>query len=717
MAEEANPAPQVVQHPMLRAALRYARQGYRVVILHGLHPTTKSCTCKAGTECPGPGKHPRLKDWTHKATTDLAALQRQYQRWPNSNVGIMPKPGTVVVDIDPRNGGERPPGIPDKTPTQQTGGGGAHYIVRVPDGATLPKLPGVDYRHPDKGQIVVEPSLHTSGGRYVWQPGLGPGLLPGAWDVPHVAADNEDGTGGTDLPPLVTVEQALDAPVQIVQDWLAVVPSDTYGDWINVGQALKHAYGDDAFELWDSWSSKSDKYPGHAALQEKWRSFDRNRDRALRTLRTVRHLAQQNGWRYAPPELDFSSDLWRRGLISDLVSQPAPALDWVINQVLPRGKVVMLSGPGGAGKSFLMLVLAIQHCLGVPLLGDAFVPAAQADARKVISFTAEDDRDDVHRRLESVFSAYMLTDDQKSELGHQFSLQCTRGKDWRLVEDVGGTLVASKACDLIIDKLRSELGLSLIMFDPSVMFAGVDENDNAAVATYMRVLDRIASTLNCAVLVGTHTNKGALAADVIDQSAVRGAGAFVDNARGAWVLRTMTVDEAAEHAVPDKDRHQYACLRVAKNNYGPAGAELWLQRVAGGALRVATMPSVSAAVRSDGATMPPLVPGATKAERRKGGIRAAALHAHATSLLQHIKRNADPLVGAAELSERQIGTDLWGADPALSVHGIRDRTRRVIEYCEAQGWLEVVRPDEAARKYHHQPSTYAVTPEGEELLK
>src|SRR5262249_46793618 len=156
-------------------------------------------------------------------------------------------------------------------------------------------------------------------------------------------------------------------------------------------------------------------------------------------------------------------------------------------------------GPGGTGKSFLMLLLAMQHALGLNLLGHGSFGPAVPVAGKCMSFTAEDDREDVWRRLEAISNAYMLNDEQKASIAQGLSVKCTRGQDWRLVEDVGGILVTSKTANMIVDQLRKEVDLSLIMFDPSALFAGVDENDNAAASAYMRALDYIAKELNCAV--------------------------------------------------------------------------------------------------------------------------------------------------------------------------------------------------------------------------
>ena len=73
---------------MLRAALRYARRGWRVF------PVT-----------PG-SKAPLIKKWPDLATSDPRTIKGWFHRWPDANVGICTGNGLLVIDIDPRNGGD-----------------------------------------------------------------------------------------------------------------------------------------------------------------------------------------------------------------------------------------------------------------------------------------------------------------------------------------------------------------------------------------------------------------------------------------------------------------------------------------------------------------------------------------------------------------------------------------------------------------------------------
>jgi hypothetical protein len=109
------------------------------------------------------------------ATADLAQVLRWWTARPDANVGIAcGLSGMVVLDIDPRHGGddamadlESELGELPQTVESHSGGGGVHLLFRHPGGALVGEAaPGVDVK--DRGYIVAPPSIHPSGGEYVW---------------------------------------------------------------------------------------------------------------------------------------------------------------------------------------------------------------------------------------------------------------------------------------------------------------------------------------------------------------------------------------------------------------------------------------------------------------------------------------------------------------------------------------------------------------------
>lgn len=156
---------------MLEPALDYARRGWAVF---PIRPQSKEPLTEHG-----------FKD----ATTNEATIRRWWARWPDANVGIATgsPSGIVVLDVDPRNGGDE--GLRDlearygplpETATALTGGGGAHYYFALPQGMTVRtrKLaPGLDLKA-DGGYVVAPPSVHPSGRDYQWEVGRSPDDLP-----------------------------------------------------------------------------------------------------------------------------------------------------------------------------------------------------------------------------------------------------------------------------------------------------------------------------------------------------------------------------------------------------------------------------------------------------------------------------------------------------------------------------------------------------------
>jgi Bifunctional DNA primase/polymerase, N-terminal len=163
-------------------AMEYAGRGWHVFPLHT--PDERGCSCRH--DCPSPGKHPRTIHGLHDATTDPHQIELWWRMWPTANIGIATgaASGLVVIDIDPRNGGDESMlaletiiGPLSGTVTANTGGGGTHLYYAHPANPRWPtpsrgaafgaELPGIDVKA-DGGYVVAPPSSHTSGRNYTW---------------------------------------------------------------------------------------------------------------------------------------------------------------------------------------------------------------------------------------------------------------------------------------------------------------------------------------------------------------------------------------------------------------------------------------------------------------------------------------------------------------------------------------------------------------------
>ena len=169
------------------AALAFADMGWKVIPLHGVGAGRCSC---GQSKC-HPGKHPRIKAWTTRATTDPDKITEWWERWPDGNIGIATgrESGIVVLDVDvgPGKDGmaslaeleQEIGGLPE-TLTVRTGSGGLHFYFVAPDEGLEGRIgfrPGLDVLS-EKRYVVAPPSMHPSGAQYAFEGNVSIGLAP-----------------------------------------------------------------------------------------------------------------------------------------------------------------------------------------------------------------------------------------------------------------------------------------------------------------------------------------------------------------------------------------------------------------------------------------------------------------------------------------------------------------------------------------------------------
>lgn len=195
------------------AALEYFRNGRKPVFTYGIDntdPAALKCTCN--TDCgKNAGKHPIRKNWPKPADNEEQLRDEFLSLRMKSNVGLIlgeQRDGSylVAVDIDDEERFtqlEAELGDLSRDTATCESARGARLFYRIPE--IVPKarlknrtalsgkprdgvekkerVPGVDVKV-GGGQVVVAPSLHITGKRYVWSK-LGEVLtLPVAWCEP-----------------------------------------------------------------------------------------------------------------------------------------------------------------------------------------------------------------------------------------------------------------------------------------------------------------------------------------------------------------------------------------------------------------------------------------------------------------------------------------------------------------------------------------------------
>jgi hypothetical protein len=364
---------------LLAAALHYAASGWRVFPVHTVR--NDCCTC-GDSSCPRPAKHPLTHHGLHDASTDESKIRQWWHQWPDANIGVCAEDIGVVMDIDPRNGGDVSLerliveyGVLPETVEVMTGGGGTHYYFRSPvrlSKGGIEGYPGIDVQAAGS-YVIAPPSLHRSGRRYEFEAssdytlGQPVGECP-AWlfKLRGEAAPMRTRS----RVPLPDLSPAVPEILHEVIDALTAIDPDIgHDDWVKVGMAIHSQLWTEGFEIYDQWSSRARKYKGRQRTLRKWNTFnaDGNMQGAQVGLPTLFYLAKQAGWQRAgaqsqsfvpPPEGESMI-----AMIGD-ITQTLRAPRWLVRKYLEAETLGVLFGEPGAGKSFIALDLGLSIATG-----------------------------------------------------------------------------------------------------------------------------------------------------------------------------------------------------------------------------------------------------------------------------------------------------------------------------------------------------------------
>lgn len=212
-----------------------------------------------------------------------------------------------------------------------------------------------------------------------------------------------------------------------------------------------------------------------------------------------------------PPSVDKPSSQLQIVNMSKITAQ---AINWLWSGWLPLGKLTILAGAGGCGKTNLLLAL-----IATITTEGVFPDGTKCDTSgKVLIYSTEDDPNDtLLPRL------------------------IANGADLSKIDFIAGRINEkgerepfdpTKDLPLLYDYAKQNPDIKLLMIDPIISAIGGDSNKATDVRRALQVVVDFAQEFNCAVVGITHFSKGTSGSSPADR--IIGSQAFTALARMVW---------------------------------------------------------------------------------------------------------------------------------------------------------------------------------------
>ncbi len=461
-----------------------------------------------------------LIDWKEYQSR-IATIEEINQWWtkfPNANIALVTGKisGVVVLDLDKKYGRTSKEFQIPPTVSARSGNGGEHFLFKYPgifvkSGSAISGQ-GVDIRG-DGGYVLLDPSVNETGGKYVW------------------------------IIPFESKEDLAEMP-----EWLKKLTTDdaTKKKWLTGQDGVPNGFRNDTAvsmagkilsnttpELWESmgweqlkiWNNKNTPPIPEKELRIKWEG--------IKKLHVSKNKPQKQ--------------IAKRQLIAKCFAEiQSVPISWLWEGRIPLGKLFMLVGDPGLGKSLVTDTLAAHVTRGFPFPVDNCTPPVG----DVVILSAEDDpADTIKPRLEAVeadctrihfIEAVRVESIEGESTQHSFSLKND-------IETLGELLSRLPNCRLVI-------------IDPiSAYLDSTDSNNNSDIRGLLAPLTELASKHKVAIVLVSHLNKNS------GESALyrtTGSLAFIAAVRAAYIV------------IKDKDNPNRRLLLPLKSNISKDNAGL-----------------------------------------------------------------------------------------------------------------------------------------------
>lgn len=331
---------------------------------------------------------------------------------------------------------------------------------------------------------------------------------------------------------------------------LRYIPADDYEIWIRVGMILKGEFGDNAYDLWNTWSSQSESYDPEIMFN-KWASFNGS---GL-GMGTLVQMGQDFG--YEVPHAPKSTPLEDFGIIDTatgelIIEQPPKeslldkayispmkeltAPQWVVDGIIPNG-VGVIAGVGGVGKTTAIMPLAATVAGFDDHLSDIKVKIE----RHVLYIT----EDSV--QAQKAIYAIKTWRKSKKDINQIYDYIHLYNSNQYRINDLRDLL--TEAVERYSTEYRGIMFAPLVIFDTASANIAVDnENDNAEISKYMTMFKQLWARYSMPIWLVNHLAKSAngMSIDELDAHSARGASAWRDNSN--WTAN-LAIDKGSENRV------------------------------------------------------------------------------------------------------------------------------------------------------------------------
>jgi len=501
---------------MSDAAVSYAERDVCVFPLWWV--VNGRCAC-GKVNCANAGKHPIgavVPSGVKDATINAAVIRPWWARYPHANIAT-PTSWCTVLDVDPRHGGdetlaelERRHGPLPETAEVLTGGGGRHIYFRPVPGlapSTGKVGTGLDVKSGPGAYVLLPPSSHASSGTYrdeIMHPLFETPLaeMP-AWLLALASGPAPDSSNGHRRHADEWADKLIGAP----EGQRRVVALEIAGHYLGLRIAAEEV---EAILL--SYAARCMPPFPERECREIVRDLAR-RDRAM--------------GRSEVPAVSGTP------VLVCLADVAAEDVEWVWLDRIARGKLALIIGEPGEGKSYVTHDVAARLTRGLP-----WPDGQRAPTGAVVILTCEDGiADTVRPRIER----------QGGDAALVFMLRAVRveGQEcpFNFERDLAAleqALMQTRAIALVVDPISAYLGAK-------------DSYKDAEIRGLLAPLAALAEKYRVAIIAILHLTKAAQRKVLLR---AQGSIAFVAQAR--------TVLAVAEH----RDVPGRRLLVSPKNNYG-----------------------------------------------------------------------------------------------------------------------------------------------------